>query len=638
MRRFVRRPTTAFSVLWLLLLVLVSTFASLMAPYGPNLQDLNNVFDLPSAAHWLGTDQLGRDILSRLIHGGGSTLLGALQAVSIAIALGLPIGMSAGYFGGWVDTLAARYADVLLSIPGIIVLMTALSVFGAGQAVAMTSLGILLSASFLRLARGATIDIRSELYVDAAKVSGVGEVRILVRHLLPHVIAPVSILASISLGVAILIQAGLGFLGLGPPPPAPNWGEMIAEAAQRISSAPWLLVPPGMIIIFTVMALNFLGDAVLDILPQNTRPQLLSLRRTKPAPKQDVRVSMSSLVTTTHGEADPEPNHPDVLLSVRDLTVVFESRGRTFPVVDRINFDIRRGEILGVVGESGCGKTITGLALLGLVPSPGHVENGRIVLTGNDLVAGGEDAFAKIRGTRIGFVAQEPMVALDPSSRIASLLREPLRHHRRVSRRAADALALELLELVGISEPRAIAQKYPYQLSGGMAQRVAIALALTGEPELLIADEPTTALDVTIQAEVLELMRSLQAKLDMSILLVTHDLAVVADICSRVIVMYAGQIVEEGNVEGIFANPLHPYTAALLRAYPDMAGTDEVLATIPGSVPSPWEWPNHCRFADRCSLRIDACIEGPIPIFEPVVGRFSRCLRVDELLAQRSKT
>jgi peptide/nickel transport system permease protein len=635
-----RRPVTAVSCGWLLLVIITCVGALFLDAGRANDQNLNGALELPNLTHLLGTDQLGRDILMRLIFGGGSTLVGAAQAVAIALVLGMPMGMYAGYFGGWVDGLASRYSDVLLSIPGIIVLMTCLAVFGGGQGVAMTSLGILLSASVMRLARATARDIRSNLYVDAAKVSGLTDTRIIGRHLLPHVLAPVSILASVSLGSAILIQAGLGFLGLGPPPPAPNWGAMIAEASQLISSSPWLLVPPGVVIILTVLSLNFLGDALLELLPQNARPSLLTRGADRERGSR-ARAIAAGTAADAPAIAAPPAGAPErdstpvegPLLSVRDLTVRF-GEGEGFAVVDGVSFEVERAETVGLVGESGCGKTMTALALLGLVPSPGRVAGGSIGLGGHDLLPGGERAFRAVRGKRIGMVAQEPMVALDPCFRVGSLLREALRQHHRMNKPAAQARALELLSLVGIRDPRGVAGSFPHQLSGGMAQRVAIALALAGEPELLVADEPTTALDVTIQAEVLDLLRSLQGELGMSILMVTHDLGVVADICSRMIVMYAGQVVEQGSVDDVFARPRHPYTAALLRANPERSMTGRLLPTIPGSVPPPSSWPSHCRFASRCEFRQPACTAAPIPLIDAGVNAESRCIRMKELLSE----
>jgi peptide/nickel transport system permease protein len=294
---------------------------------------------------------------------------------------------------------------------------------------------------------------------------------------------------------------------------------------------------------------------------------------------------------------------------------------------------VRAGESIALVGESGCGKTMTALALMGLVPPPGRISGGQIIFEGKDLAQLDESALNQVRGVSIGLISQEPMVALDPSFTIGSQLREPLRYHKKLSRQAAQERAIELLRLVGIPRPEVVAKSYPHQLSGGMAQRVAIAIALTGEPKLLIADEPTTALDVTIQAEILDLLRSLQEQMGMALILVTHDLGVVADMCSRAVVMYAGQVVEEAIVDNLFDRPLHPYTMGLLRSMPDLNDTEGKLHTIEGSVPPPQRWPAYCHFADRCPYVTVTCRSGPIPLLVPEPGRASRCIRVETLQA-----
>jgi peptide/nickel transport system permease protein len=276
------------------------------------------------------------------------------------------------------------------------------------------------------------------------------------------------------------------------------------------------------------------------------------------------------------------------------------------------------------------------LATLGLVPPPGQVSGGRILIDGIDLAQLPEKQRAELRGSKIALVSQEPMVALDPCFTIGSQLREPLRLHRKLTRSQADQEALNLLRLVGIARPESVAKSFPHQISGGMAQRVAIAIALTGEPELLIADEPTTALDVTIQAEILDLLRSLQDKLGMTVVIVTHDLGVVADFCQTVAVMYAGQVIEVGAVEDVLVRPAHPYTRALLGAVPDVTRPGQALATVKGTVPLPKDWPAWCRFADRCEFAVAACRSRPIPLDALQPDRAARCIRATELLgAQR---
>jgi peptide/nickel transport system permease protein len=268
---------------------------------------------------------------------------------------------------------------------------------------------------------------------------------------------------------------------------------------------------------------------------------------------------------------------------------------------------------------------------MGLLPPGGSIVAGHVRFAGRELVGLGESELARIRGSEIAMISQEPAAALDPSFSVGSLIREPLRRHHSLDRKTASRRVLELLELVGIPRAQTVARSYPHELSGGMAQRVAIAIALAGRPRLLIADEPTTALDVTVQAEILDLLRNLQAETGVALLLVTHDWGVVADIATRVAVMYASQIVEQAPADEIFARPLHPYSNALLKSTPSNARPGEALPTIPGSVPLPSEWPPGCRFQNRCPYVTEACTLAPIPITEPRPGRLSRCIATEVL-------
>jgi peptide/nickel transport system permease protein len=333
------------------------------------------------------------------------------------------------------------------------------------------------------------------------------------------------------------------------------------------------------------------------------------------------------------------------VLVVDRLTVALDGPRGEQPVIEDVSLHIGRGESVGLVGESGSGKTITALAVLGLLPPSARVRSGRVLLGGQDLIRLSERELGRVRGTQVAYVSQEPMVALDPCFTVGSQLVEPLRLHSGAGRTASRARALELLRLVGIPRPEAVARSHPHQLSGGMAQRVAIALALTGEPDLLVADEPTTALDVTVQAEILDLLHSLQGELGMSLLLVTHDLAVVADLCDRVAVMYAGEIVELGAAEEVLLRPAHPYTRALLDATPRPAA-GRPLRIVEGSVPGPGRRAAWCRFADRCGHVTDTCRSGPVPLLPPGppappdgtrAEQLSRCLRSAEILERNPR-
>jgi oligopeptide/dipeptide ABC transporter ATP-binding protein len=330
--------------------------------------------------------------------------------------------------------------------------------------------------------------------------------------------------------------------------------------------------------------------------------------------------------------AQARPVREDIALSVDDLHVEFYTEHGWVEVVDGVSFDLARGETLGLVGESGSGKSVTSMAIMGLIPSPpGRVSGGSVVLGGTDLISLPRRELEDRRGDDIAMIFQEPMSSLNPAFTIGDQIAEVVRRHRNASRRAANARAVEVLELVGIPAARRRLGSYPHEFSGGMRQRVVAAMALACEPDVLIADEPTTALDVTIQAQILDLFRSLQAELGMAILFITHDLGVVADICDRVAVMYAGEIVEEGGVDQMFATPQHPYTRALLASMPQVGSRNARLSSIPGAPPEPWAIPTGCRFEPRCEFALGACRSAAVTLERSGLDRSVRCVRWHEL-------
>ena len=328
------------------------------------------------------------------------------------------------------------------------------------------------------------------------------------------------------------------------------------------------------------------------------------------------------------------PSRPvagEPLLRVHNLRTYFHTGGGIARAVDGVSFDIHAGETVGMVGESGCGKSVTALSLLRLVDPPGRIEpDSRIEFEGKDLLSLDEEGIRRLRGNRIAMVFQEPMTALNPVFTIGDQVAEVARVHSDMGRKAAWERAIEMLNLVGIPDPRERAKSYPHQLSGGMRQRVLIAMALVMNPSLLIADEPTTALDVTIQAQILELLADLQQRLGLAVLLITHDLGVVAEVTSRVLVMYGGQIVERAPVRELFRDPRHPYTRGLLEAMPRLGRQRDRLAVIPGTVPPPTHWPSGCRFRDRCAYAWQRCADEAPPQYKVTDDHGARCHLVDE--------
>jgi oligopeptide/dipeptide ABC transporter ATP-binding protein len=315
------------------------------------------------------------------------------------------------------------------------------------------------------------------------------------------------------------------------------------------------------------------------------------------------------------------------LLEVSNLTTVFHTEAGEARAVDGVSFSVDAGETLGIVGESGCGKSVTSLSIMRLVPEPTGriVEGSSIVFRGRQLLSLDSAEMRGVRGNDIAMIFQEPMTSLNPVHTVGAQIAETIRHHRRTTRREARDRAVEMMRLVGIPSPADRARDYPHQLSGGQRQRVMIAIALACDPDLLIADEPTTALDVTIQAQILELLADLRQKLGMALILIAHDLGVVAEVCDRVAVMYAGRIVEEGPVSRLFEDPRHPYTQGLLRAIPRVDSTSTRLEVIAGQVPSATEWPAGCRFHPRCPMAWDRCAREEPGLIQVGQGRRSRC-------------
>ncbi|RNB82321.1 ABC transporter ATP-binding protein [Brevibacillus fluminis] len=314
------------------------------------------------------------------------------------------------------------------------------------------------------------------------------------------------------------------------------------------------------------------------------------------------------------------------ILEVENLQTHFFSDRGAIPSVDGVNIRVGKGEVVGIVGESGCGKSVTSLSIMRLIPSPpGKIVGGSIRFKGEELIECNEKRMRQIRGNEIAMIFQEPMTSLNPVYTIGDQIGEAVRLHTKVDKREARKKAVEMLKRVGIPRAEAIVDEYPHQLSGGMRQRVMIAMAMTCNPELLIADEPTTALDVTIQAQILDLMRKLNEESGTAIMLITHDLGVVAEMCHRVVVMYAGKVVEEGNVRTILKKPKHPYTIGLLQSIPKLEESRERLYSIPGNVPVPGSLKTGCRFAPRCEHAVDKCHQEMPELLEVEAGHFSRC-------------
>ena len=547
LRALVRQPTAVVALVFLTLIIVASVFARQLAPYTPDAFDLPARLSGPTARHLLGADELGRDVLSRLLYGGIKALMGIVEAVLTAVVVAVPIGVLAGYIGGAFNRAVSFVTDLVLAIPAIILVLVVLTLFPANLHAAMIALGLLVAPGFARIIRGVTLPLKEADFVAAARVAGVPEGRIMVRHILPGVTRTAIVQASFVAANALLFAVGLGFLGLTASPGEAEWGQIVAAAAQQISTQPWLLVPSGGLIALMALALMLLGNALRDA----TADVGSGAEPARPATRKPASGLATPAVTASTDSTSPintSPTNPQALLSVRDLSVAFGHRGHSTVVVDKVSFDVNAGETVGLVGESGAGKSMTALALLRLLAAGGRITSGQVFFEGQDITRLDDRAFDQLRGSALGLISQEPLSSLDPAFTIGSQLGELVGLHDRVAGGRNRERCLELLRLVQMRQPERVLQAYPHELSGGMAQRVAIAMALAGRPRLLIADEPTTALDVTVQKEILNLLRQLQHDTGMAVLIVTHNLGVVADLCDRVVVLYAGQVFENAGV------------------------------------------------------------------------------------------
>jgi ABC-type dipeptide/oligopeptide/nickel transport system ATPase component/ABC-type dipeptide/oligopeptide/nickel transport system permease subunit len=544
--------------IFLLIVLAIAILAPVISTFDPAATDTDNLMVGPGGAHILGTDSAGRDILARLFFGAQTTLISAVVVVVTAVSIGVPSGLIAGYYGGKFDGVSSWMANMLMSLPSIIVLLAVRAAFGPSILISMFVFGILITPSFFRITRTAVMSVRNELYVDAARVSGLSDLRIISKHIFTVVRAPIIIQSAMISGIAISIQSGLEFLGLGDSSMI-SWGVMLNEGFRNIFINPMLVLWPGIVISLTIGSFALLGNALRD-----------ALEDTQKLSSKSKKIAAAAEAQTDHSAAPADATSH--LLSVSKLSVGYpQGDGSLKKVVSDVSFHVDKGEVLGIVGESGSGKSQTAFSILGLLPGNAKIATGHIVFDGNELVSTGEGAISQkamtqFRGKRIAYIPQEPMSNLDPAFTIGYQLVRPMTEVLGVSKKEAKARALKLLDMVGINNPERVFKSYPHEVSGGMAQRVLIAGAVSCEPDLLIADEPTTALDVTVQAEVLDLLRDLQKRLGMGMVLVTHNFGVVADLADRVVVMQYGRVVETGPVRDILRAPQEKYTQVLLSS------------------------------------------------------------------------
>ncbi|MFC5338041.1 ATP-binding cassette domain-containing protein [Leucobacter denitrificans] len=561
--RFFRRALASKSfvpgAILFLLIVGAAVFAPALAPHSPTAQDLSAGLLPPSAEHLFGTDQLGRDVFSRVLFAARTDLGIAFAAALTPFVVGVTLGLVSGYFGRATDWVISRVTDTVIAFPFYVLVIALVFALGAGAGGIVVAFALVGWVGYARVIRALTASMRDQGWVRAARGGGLSDARVLVRHVLPNVLPQAVVLLATEVVLIMVAIVTLGYLGLGIRPPTPDWGTMIADGQAFVTSHWWLSALPGLAVVVTGIALSLLGDGLGDAMRVAGRAGGRGSGRAV-----GVRGgSRRSRATHTH----PSPGRTGASgvvpgsLRVKSLTLVALTRSTTNTtatnpatsrLVDGVSFEVAPGEALGIVGESGSGKSLTLRAIAGLLPPGVACESGEVSLGGH-----------------VGMVFQDPLAALDPLTRVGTQLREACEAAGAPNPRAR---VLELLADVRLRDPERIARAYPHELSGGQRQRVVIAIALASNPAVLLADEPTTALDVTVQREVLTLLDTLRRERGLTLVLVSHDLAVVAEITERVAVMRAGQILEVGPTRNVLVEPEHPYTRALLDAVPALPG------------------------------------------------------------------
>lgn len=618
--RFRALPTSSkIAFIFILFVAVVAILAPIVATYDP-LQTIRPV-QAPSSEFLFGTDRLGRDIFSRMVWGARTSLFIGLGAVGVAIIFGSILGATAATADKLGNEVIMRLMDILMAFPGIALAAVLLATFGNSVPVIIITIAVVYTPQLARVVRANVISQWEEDYVRAERVLGGSRTYILLKHVVRNTAAPVLVFATVMVADAIVFEASLSFLGAGVQPPFPSWGNILSEGRNLVLSGFWWATTfAGIFILLTVLALNILAEGLTDAL---VNPKLKRLTKTKDDVAKplstDVQEAMAETLALkrylnqlhqkelTHTDRMQLQSEAKPILQVKNLSIRFPNRYGEIPLVDEISFTVHEGETMGLVGESGCGKSITAFSIMGLLPKSAQIS-GQILFTDrsgkqHDLLKSEE--LNALRGHEIAMIYQDALSALNPSMRIKDQMAQLI---SRGGKQSAETL-LQWVKL----DPEKTLNRYPHELSGGQRQRVLIAMALAREPKLLIADEPTTALDVVVQAEVIKLLNELREKLGFAMVFVSHDLALVAQMAHHITVMYAGQVVESAPTSALLAYPTHEYTRGLLGSVLSTEVRAKRLYQIPGSVPSPFDFAKGDRFASR-SLRPEANPEQRLPL------------------------
>jgi peptide/nickel transport system permease protein len=606
-----RTPVGIGAGLLLAAVLVLAIIAPILWTDRANAVDTDHILQGASSQHWVGTDNLGRDLFYRVLVATRLSIELALAATAISVVLGLLLGTAEVVVGRRVGRLVGAVINIAVAFPGLLLALFFAVIFGIGARGAVLAIGIAGAPAFARVSQTLVASITDRDFVAAARVAGVGRFRLLFRHVLPNIAEPLIVNATIGAGGALLAFAGLSFLGLGVQPPRYDWGKLLGDGLAGIYVNPVAALAPGIAVIIAGLAFNLFGEAVA---------KGIGLRTT---------VGRMPLVGTPKRAATS--SEPDTVLDIRDLSVSFPAVDGVIRPVRDVSFTVRRGEAVGIVGESGSGKSLTALAVARLIEEPGVVTAARLDFLGTDLLTGTARTHRTLLGESLAMVFQDPMTSFNPTKRVGTQLAEVARQHQGMSRSQALARAVDRLRAVRVPAAQRRARQYPHEFSGGMRQRAMIGMGLMGTPSLIIADEPTTALDVTVQRQVLDLLDSIRATDGVALVLISHDVAVVRQVCDRVLVMYAGRIVEDLPAAELTTRARHPYTRALVAAVPGMA-TDlgAPLPVIPGRPVDPRHVPLGCAYAARCPLASERCRAEDPALVDDGSGRRVACWHADE--------
>jgi oligopeptide/dipeptide ABC transporter ATP-binding protein len=616
LRVFLSTPSGLLGTAVVLVLVVVAIIGPTIWDVKANIINTSIIFAHPSSRHLLGTDALGRDLLSRLLVATRQSLIVGVLCAAVAVVLGVTVGAIIVVSGGRARPILLRLVDSGIAIPGLLLALLIAAIVGVGVKSVVLGIGIAGAFGFARITSTLAMSVASRDYMTAARTLGIRGWRLTLRYLLPNMAEPMIIFLGVAVGSSIVAAAGLSFLGVGTQPPSYDWGQMLTSGIQNLYQTPAAALAPAIAIGITALAFGLSAEGVA----RSLNPRLWTTKESRRDRRAAFRrvAKSNEVVSDLEGEAVVESSNGAAELEVRDLVVTYPGPSGPIDVVRGLSLTINKGDILGIVGESGSGKTMTALAIAQLAPFPGKVS-GSIKLRGQELTTMSKKQLDKFLSSNLGLVYQDPLASFNPALTIGKQLTEAVRSLTGMKRRDANLAAIARLKETRVPTPEVQMHRYPHELSGGMRQRAMIAMALMNEPTLLVADEPTSALDVSIQAQIMTVIKNVNETRKTAVMMISHNLGLVSQVCNRVVIMYAGNVVEELSVEELLTGPRHPYTQGLINAIPDIDQLrDKPLQQIDGEPVDSASPPSGCPYHPRCPHAAPECSEArPVLIGQP---------------------